>query len=236
MSLGEDVGVCACKILFLRHPRVIDKAGHLLYGDGLNAGRGFEEEDRGQYDAVEEVPLADGAASLYRKAMLDEIGLFDEQFFMYGEDAELGLRARLYGWRCIYRPSAVVYHVHSGTIGQFMPLKAMYVERNRFWLAVKLFPLPVLLATPFLTLIRFFWHAYGAMTGKGSAGSFVAKHSRMALLRTLVKAYASAVRGLPRIIRKRLEIRRKKTMTDWEFIKFMWRFRVSARELALRNR
>ena len=54
---------------------------------------------------------------MYRKRMLDEIGGFDEDFFAYGDDAELGLRARIAGWRCWYTPRAVVRH-HRGAIQQ----------------------------------------------------------------------------------------------------------------------
>ena len=69
--------------------------------------------DRGQFDREEEVLWPDGCAAMYRKAMLDEIGGFDEDFFAYGDDAELGLRARIAGWKCLYAPRAVVRH-HRG--------------------------------------------------------------------------------------------------------------------------
>ena len=86
----------------------------LIYPDGQNRGRGSGEIDRGQYDRLEEVFWPDGCAALYRKAMLDEIGGFDEDLFAYGDDAELGLRARIAGWRCLYVPHAVVRH-HRGS-------------------------------------------------------------------------------------------------------------------------
>jgi len=94
----------------------------------------------------------DGAAALYRRKMLDEIGLFDEAFFAYGDDADLGLRGRLGGWTCIYVPSAVVYHVHSATAGEFSPLKAFLIERNRIFVLVKLFPPALRLLSPFFTV------------------------------------------------------------------------------------
>ena len=85
------VGMVAARVLDYARRDVIDTAGHLLYPDGLNRGRGRLEPDRGQYDACRTALFPSGAAALYRRAMLDEIGLFDESFFLYGDDAELGL-------------------------------------------------------------------------------------------------------------------------------------------------
>ena len=90
--------MAASKVLVWQDPTIIDKAGHLIYPDGQNRGRGSGEIDRGQYDQIEEVLWPDGCAAMYRKAMLDEIGGFDEDFFAYADDAELGLRARIAGW------------------------------------------------------------------------------------------------------------------------------------------
>src|SRR5262249_24922139 len=77
-------------------------------------GRGSGELDRGQFDRREEVLFPDGAAALYRREMLDVVGLFDETFFAYGDDADLGLRGRLAGLACIYVPTAVHYSIPSG--------------------------------------------------------------------------------------------------------------------------
>lgn len=233
---APDIGMCASKILFFPETAFIDKAGHLMYPDGLNAGRGKWERDRGQYDAREEALFPDGAAALYRKRMLQEIGLFDEDFFAYGDDADLGMRARLSGWRCLYVPSAVVYHRHSQSLGRNSPQKALLVERNRFWLAVKLWPWPLLLASPLFTAVRFFWQAYGALASSGSAGAFIRANSRRKLLATLLAAYASGLKGLPAMWRKRRQIRRNRRLSDAQLYRLLWRFRVSARELALRER
>ena len=72
--------------------------------------------------------------------MLDEIGLFDESFFLYCEDTDLGLRARWAGWECGYVPGAVVEHRYSHSAGRASPLKAYYVERNRLYTVIKNFP------------------------------------------------------------------------------------------------
>lgn len=228
--------MCAPKTLLFHNRNVIDKVGDLLYLDGLSGGRGLGEIDAGQYDRVEEVLFPDGCAALYRKRMLDEIGGFEEQFFAYCDDTELGLRGRLFGWRCVYVPTSVVYHVRSGSLGRLSPLKAMLIERNRLWVAVKLFPLPLLCLNPFFASVRYFWQAYGVFAGKGTAGSFCNEHSKAQLFLTLVRAYGSALKGLPAMMRKRKMVRCRKRLTDMEFIRLVRRFRISARELALRDR
>ena len=72
--------------------------------------------------------------------MLDQVGLFDEEFFLYCEDTDLGLRARRAGWECAYVPGATVVHRYSHSAGRASPLKAYYVERNRLYTAIKNLP------------------------------------------------------------------------------------------------
>ena len=110
--------MAASKMLVWEDPRRIDKAGHLIFPDGQNRGRGTGALDQGQFDREEEVLWPDGCAAMYRKRMLDQIGGFDEDFFAYGDDAELGLRARIAGWRCCYAPHAVVRHHRGSTLGK----------------------------------------------------------------------------------------------------------------------
>ncbi len=106
-----DIGMAAAKVLVWEDPRRIDKAGHLIYPDGQNRGRGTGEIDQGQYDCAGECLWPDGSAAMYRKAMIEAIGGFDEDFFMFADDAELGLRGadRLVG-RCLFMPGAVARH------------------------------------------------------------------------------------------------------------------------------
>ena len=150
LERNPRIGMAASKVLSFSNRGVIDKVGHVIYPDGQNCGRGSGEQDRGQYDQPEEVAWPDGCAALYRKQLLDEIGGFDEDFFAYGDDAELGLRARIAGWRCLYVPQARVYHRLGATLGRHSERRAFLIERNRIWLAVKLFPCALALAQPFL--------------------------------------------------------------------------------------
>ncbi len=84
--------MAAAKVLVRDDPHRIHKLGHLIYPDGQNRGRGTGDIDRGQYDRVGECLWPDGSAAMYRKTMLDAIGGFDEDFYMFADDAELRLR------------------------------------------------------------------------------------------------------------------------------------------------
>jgi GT2 family glycosyltransferase len=83
---------------------------------------------------------ASAGAALYRRAMLEEIGLFDQAFFMYLEDVDLAWRAQLAGWKALYAPQAVVYHLHSATAGQGSAFKRRLLGRNKLWLMAKNYP------------------------------------------------------------------------------------------------
>ena len=234
MQSSGRIGMCTSKILFFQTD-VIDKAGHLMYPDGQNRGRGTGEKDRGQYDELEETLFADGCAALYRKLMLDELGGFDESFFAYGDDADLGIRGRLMGWKSVYVPEAVVYHRHSSTIGPYAPQKVFWVERNRFWLALKNFPLPLLFITPALTLNRWMWNFCAALARRGAAGHFRQESSLWVLLRTLGRAYGSGFRHAGEMLQKRRKIRKTRRTGDLEFYRLLLRFRISARTLAFQD-
>jgi GT2 family glycosyltransferase len=165
--------------------------------------------------------------------MIDEIGLFDELFFAYGDDADLGLRGRLAGWTCRYVPTSVVYHIHSATAGEFSTLKAFLIERNRLFVALKLFPVRLLVLTPLFTSLRFAYHAYGAIFLVGSSGRFASETSRVALLEAIFRAYWSALKHVPQVWRSRRLVRRVSRVSDADFVALLQRHRVSLRALTL---
>ena len=233
-SSQPEVGMWASKILFVQGD-IIDKAGHVMYPDGQNRGRGTGEEDRGQFERIEETLFPDGCAALYRKQMLEETGGFDESFFAYGDDADLGMRGRWMGWKCLYVPDAVVYHRHSSTAGRFSAQKVYWVERNRFWLMVKNFPLPLLLLSPIFTLNRWIWNLLAVLLGRGAAGNFRRRSSTSQLFIALRRAYGDGFGQLREMLEKRRGIRQTRRIRDLEFYRLLLRFRVSARVLALRD-
>jgi GT2 family glycosyltransferase len=226
------VGMAASKILVYEDPRVIDKAGHLIYADGQNRGRGTGEIDRGQYDRVEEVLWPDGCACMYRRAMLDEIGLFDEDLFAYGDDAELGLRARIAGWRCLYMPRAVVRHRRGATLGVASPRRIALIERNRVLLAVKHFPLDLLLLNPFFYAARLAAGARAAWLGRGEAGRIGGAGARLRLAAALLRGDLEALVRIPATLRKRWRLRRLRRLSEAEIRRLLWRHRIGLKELS----
>ncbi len=230
-----SVGMCFPKILSYFRPTIIDATGELLSRDGLNRARGQFEEDRGQYDSDVEIFYPPACGALYRKTMLDEIGLFDEDFFAYGEDTDLGLRGRWAGWQCIYIPQSIIYHKGSGTTGRYSPFKAFYVERNRIWIIVKCFPVTPLLMSPVYTLLRYFFQGYGALAHRGAAGQFASQYSIFRLGWILLTAYGSAFKGLLRMWQKRKALNSVKRVGSKEFVKWLKRYGISTKKIALMN-
>jgi GT2 family glycosyltransferase len=89
---------------------------------------------------------ASGASAIYRKALIDALAGFEEMFFAYHEDTDLHFRAFWNGWKCLYEPQAVVYHMRSKTLGFRSPSYVYFFERNRYWFMVKNYPIAKLLS------------------------------------------------------------------------------------------
>jgi GT2 family glycosyltransferase len=141
-TLGEHPGAAsvACKMVDLRDPAVVWDAGDFLRRDGQAEQRGRGEPDRPEFDVPGEAVSACAGAALYRRAPVLELGGFDERFFAYLEDVDLGLRLRLGGWSCRYEP-AVAAHAGGGSSGQLERPMLAWVERNTLLLLWKFFPL-----------------------------------------------------------------------------------------------
>jgi GT2 family glycosyltransferase len=124
---------------------LVQNAGAIIFRDGGGRDRGtyvknfevFYEIDQGQYDKAEEVFAGCGASLLLQRSMLNEIGPFDDDFFMYYEDIDLAWRARLGGWKILYAPEAIARHIHCGTSEEWSPFFLYHVERNRLAMVFK---------------------------------------------------------------------------------------------------
>jgi GT2 family glycosyltransferase len=111
----DAIGICAPKLLKMGNDHMIDSTGHILRW-GRIVSRGAGMVDKNQFDDQIDVVGAKGAAALYKARMLNEIGLFDEEYVTTYEDAELSWRANILGWRAKYVPNSVVYHISGKTI------------------------------------------------------------------------------------------------------------------------
>ena len=128
------------KMVQMYHPDLIDSAGDLytLIGWGICRGSGRPVTN---YTEPSVIFTACAGAAIYRRSVFDKIGYFDENHFAYLEDIDIGYRARIYGYRNIYSPTALVYHVGSGTSGsKYNSFKVKLSARNSVWLNYKNMP------------------------------------------------------------------------------------------------
>jgi GT2 family glycosyltransferase len=227
---APDIGMAASKVLVWDDRERIDKAGHLMFPDGQNRGRGSGVRDEGQFDREEEVLWPDGCAALYRREMLRQIGGFDEDFFAYGDDAELGLRARIAGWRCIYTPAAVVWHHRGSTLGKDSGRRIELIERNRVLLALKLFPWSLLALNPFYFAIRLAGGLAAASRGAGETAHFPGLRGKWIIARSLARGDWEALKMAPRMLRKRAEIARIRRLSGREVRRLLLAHRLALRE------
>jgi GT2 family glycosyltransferase len=223
-----EIGMCASQVRL--DAERLDSAGMLICRDGTSKQRGHGEPPSA-YSRPQEVLLPSASAALYRRDMLEEIGLFDEAFFLYCEDTDLGLRARWAAWECRYVPAAVVGHRYSHSAGQASELKAYSVERNRLYVVFKNFPLDFILMVPFYACARYFWHAVFALQGRGTAASFGrAGNSMLKLPWFVLRAHAELVRHAFRIGRQRRTMKRR--LTPRQFRKLLKFYSISPKQVA----
>ena len=150
-----SVGMVASTMLFSHLPSVVASAGISVHRDGvaLDRGLGLQSEVLERQGGRPVFGPSAGAA-LYRADLLRDVGLFDERFFSYLEDADLGWRARSRGWRALHNPGARVRHVYSATGGHESPMKKVLASRNRVWTLYKNMP-EVLLRRNWPVILRY---------------------------------------------------------------------------------
>lgn len=118
--------------------RVIWYAGGIMDWDNvLGSNRGVDEVDNGQYDAVSDTDFATGACMFIKREVLEKVGLFDEKYFMYFEDADLCQRAKRHSWKVLYVPGAKLWHKVARSSGIGSELNDYYITRNRLLFGVK---------------------------------------------------------------------------------------------------
>ena len=191
-----EAGLFASKLVDFYDRRILDGAGDVLRRSGLPYRLGHGEVDRGQYDEAAFVFGACAGGALYRRSMLDEIGLFDEDFFANCEDGDLSFRAQLAGYRCLFVPGSVVYHMGSATFGKRSPTSTRLGTRNSLCMLVKNLPTPLVPG-----LLPFF--------AAGQLSRLIVTASTSTLGAHL-RGLAGALRLLPLMLRKRREIQKRR--------------------------
>jgi len=223
------------------HPRTGMFASEVrLAGTGKLDSAGMSIASDGSSKQASPTPLANteallpsGSAALYRRAMLDEIGQFDETFFLYCEDTDLGLRGQWAGWSCRHVPGAVVDHLYSHSAGRASPLKAYYVERNRLYTIVKNFPAGMLVMAPFASIARYFWHVAALLSGNGKAAEYRQEgHSALMLPWLVIRAHLATLFRLPTLMTSRRRIRASRRITPADFRALLARHSITLRQVA----
>lgn len=151
MDSHPELGICASKLI-VAGENVIDSAGdgYSTFGRAFKRGEGNPPHD---FSIKEYVFGACAGAALYRRRMLNEIGFFDDDFFILFEDADINFRAQLSGWKCLYVPEAVVYHKVGGTLKNHGGAESYYAVRNDKLVKIKNIPLSIIFCKmPFLIL------------------------------------------------------------------------------------
>ena len=199
MEADERVGMCASKMLFYHQPQLINSAGISLDKVGIAWDRKLGEPET-EGERLQEVFGPCAGAALYRRRMLEEVGLFDEDFFCYLEDVDLAWRARLRGWRSLYVPGAKVYHLHSATSGEGSPFKGYFRGRNKVWTIIKNYPNPhLLLWSPLIVL-----YDLGSVLFALLAGGALSP----------LRGRIGSLRGLPLMLSKRFRIQRGRRLSS----------------------
>lgn len=226
-----EIGMVASRICNWDSPDQLDSLGVAVCKDGMSRGsRRHCSYSSLSVDRFEEILLPSACAALYRREMIDEIGFFDDDFFAYCEDTDLGLRARIAGWRAVFVRDAVVYHRYSRSGGEFSPFKLYLVERNHFWAAVKSFPAAMLMALPFWTMMRYLVQVQLVLAGKGAGAQF-RNTSSSTLIKAVLRGVIDALLGLPRVLSKRRSVMSGRRLTDGEMNKLLNTYKISFTEL-----
>ncbi len=195
-----QAGLVASKMLLFDRRNLLHCAGDLFRRDGTPGNRGVWEEDRGQF--VEgPVFSANGGSAAYRRAMLEQVGLLDEDFFFSCEDVDLAWRAQLAGWPAVYAPRAVVYHKLAATGAGVTA--SFYDGRNFIYLLAKDVPGSV-------------WRAYWPrILGAQLKITWEALRARRgAAARARLRGQLAGLLGLPRMLGKRRAVQANRKVSD----------------------
>jgi GT2 family glycosyltransferase len=194
-----EAGGIACKIMLFDQRDLFHSAGDGYRADGIGVNRGVWQKDEGQYDCEEEVFGVCGGAGAYRRSALQQVGYFDESFFMYYEDVDLAWRLHLGGWKIIYTPRAVVYHLLTSGAGT---TASYYGGRNTIYVLAKDVPGP---------LLRKYWRAMLAAQARITWDALRAW--RGAAARARLRGQLVGLLTWPRMLAKRRVIQRSRRVS-----------------------
>ena len=195
-----DVGLVASKMLLFNKRDHIHTAGDGFTTDGQAFNRGVWQKDEGQYNTEEFIFGACGGSSAYRREVLDEVGLLDDDFFFLLEDVDLAWRAQLRGWRTLYTPKAIVYHHLSATGGG--KTASFYAGRNTLILLIKDLPKEI--------WQRYWWQI---MRRQSTTAWEAIQAWRGEAARARLRGMLAGLRAIPKALKKRREVQAQREVS-----------------------
>ncbi|MCC6931983.1 MAG: glycosyltransferase family 2 protein [Deltaproteobacteria bacterium] len=188
-------------------PKKLDGAGDAYHVSGLAWRNAFNLPADKNGLEQKETFSACAAAALYSREAFLRVGGFDEDYFSYFEDVDLGFRLRLLGEKCLYVPEAVVYHVGSASTGKRSDFSVYYGYRNMIWTFFKNMPTPLFwLFLPLHIISVIFFIFYFSLRGQGKA---------------ILKSVFDAIRGLPKVFQKRKMVQNSIKIKPRELLRVM---------------
>lgn len=205
LETHPNAALATSKVLLASEPARVNACGTAVHLSGISSCRGLGDE---QHDHVTEAPVAavSGAAFVARRDILDEIGGFDERFFMYMEDIELSMRARLAGYDVLLAPRSRVRHSYHLTVPAW---KFFYLERNRFFLLANIFRARTLIAL-----------APALLVAEAGVWCF-ALRSGPAVTWAKLRSYAAVLASLPAMRANRRRVQSLRRVPDADLLAIM---------------
>jgi GT2 family glycosyltransferase len=208
LNRHPEAGAFASRMRLFDRRDFLHTAGDFYRLDGVPGNRGAWQRDVGQYDQEGPVFSACGGSAAYRRAMLEEIGLLDEAFYFSCEDVDLGWRAQLTGWPCIYVPQAIVYHKVSATGAGVT--NSYYDGRNFIYLVIKNYP---------WSLLRHHWR--DVLRAQWRITREALKAWRGAAARARLRGQLAGLLGIPRMLRARRKVQRRRRASDADLLQIL---------------
>lgn len=205
MERHPECGMGTTKMMFLDNRDVFYNTGDLFHSWSSGGGRGQGEKDIGQYETEDYVFGACAGAGIYRREFFEQVGLFDEDFFIFAEDVDINMRGQLQGLKAVYLPKAKVFHIGTATVGLYSDRYVYLCKRNDILVFIKNYSLSLYFKYLFsiwkhqFTDIKYFTYR-----GQGQV---------------LLKSKWDALKLLPKMLLRRFQIQRTRTMPDAEIEK-----------------
>ncbi len=207
MERYPECGMGTTKMMFLDNRDVFYNTGDLFHSWSAGGGRGQGEKDTGQYEEEDYVFGACAGAGIYRREFFKQVGLFDEDFFIFAEDVDINMRGQLKGLKAVYLPKAKVFHIGTATVGLYSDRYVYLCKRNDIWVFIKNYSLGMY----FKYLFAIWKHQFADIkyfTYRGQG-------------QVLWKSKWDALKMLPQMLLRRSRIQRARTMPDAEIEKLI---------------